>query len=101
GFAQLLELEDLAEEQQEAVTQILRGGRHLLELINEVLDISRIESGDLALSPEAVLVDEVLNEAVQLMHPLAESLSIQLRSDAHTDCADYVFADRQRLKQIL
>jgi CheY-like chemotaxis protein len=35
------------------------------------------------------------------MHPLAESLSIQLRSDGHTDCADYVFADRQRLKQIL
>jgi signal transduction histidine kinase/ActR/RegA family two-component response regulator len=101
GFAQLLELEDLDDEQRESVTQILKGGRHLLELINEVLDISRIESGDLALSPEAVLVDDVLLEAIELMRPLAVHQSIELSSERHASCAEYVFADRQRLKQIL
>ena len=54
GFGQLLQLEDLTEEQVESVDHILRAGRHLLGLINEVLDLARIESGHLALSPEAV-----------------------------------------------
>jgi signal transduction histidine kinase/CheY-like chemotaxis protein len=101
GFAQLLELEDLDVEQRESVDQILKGGHHLLELINEVLDISRIESGDLALSPEAVLVDDVLGEAVDLVRPLAANQSIQLVGHSHANCAEHVFADRQRLKQIL
>jgi signal transduction histidine kinase len=54
GFGQLLQLEDLTDEQVESVDHILRAGRHLLGLINEVLDLARIESGHLALSPEAV-----------------------------------------------
>jgi signal transduction histidine kinase len=56
GFGQLLQLSDLTERQRESVDQVLRGGRHLLGLINEVLDISRIETGSLALSQEAVNV---------------------------------------------
>jgi signal transduction histidine kinase/ActR/RegA family two-component response regulator len=101
GFAQLLELEDLDEQQREAVGYILKGGNHLLELINEVLDISRIESGDLALSPEPVLVGDVLGEAIDLVRPLAAHRSIHLVGDRHASCAEYVFADRQRIKQIL
>jgi signal transduction histidine kinase/CheY-like chemotaxis protein len=101
GFAQLLELDDLDVEQQEAVNQILKGGTHLLGLINEVLDISHIESGDLTLSPESVLVGEVLGEALDLVRPLAMHRSIHLVGDGHSTCAEYVFADRQRLKQIL
>ena len=57
GFAQVLEMEALTADQQEGVGQILRGGRHLLDLINEVLDISRIEAGRLSLSPEPVDLD--------------------------------------------
>jgi signal transduction histidine kinase/CheY-like chemotaxis protein len=101
GFAQLLELEDLNGQQRESVSQILKGGRHLLELINEVLEISRIESGDLPVSPESVLVGDVLSEALALMRPLAVNHSIDLAGDQHASCAEYVFADRQRLKQIL
>ncbi len=101
GFAQLLELGDLDQEQREAVDQILKGGNHLLELINEVLDISRIESGDLALSPEPVLASSVLSDAMELIRPLASQHSIQLVGDRHATCGTYVFADRQRLKQIL
>ena len=54
GFAQLLELDDLGREHADSVRQILSGGRHLLDLINEVLDIARIEVGHLSLSPEPV-----------------------------------------------
>ncbi|TML20250.1 MAG: response regulator [Actinobacteria bacterium] len=101
GFAQVLELDDIDNDQREAVEQILKGGNHLLELINEVLDISRIDSGDLALSPEPVLVSDVLNETLDLMRPLAAQRSIHLAADRRSGCVKHVFADRQRLKQIL
>jgi signal transduction histidine kinase/ActR/RegA family two-component response regulator len=101
GFAQVLDLDDLDPNQQEAVDQILRGGKHLLGLINEVLDISRIETGDLALSAESVLVSDVVGETVDLIRPLAEQRSIQLQADHHVCWDNHVFADRQRLKQIL
>jgi signal transduction histidine kinase/ActR/RegA family two-component response regulator len=101
GFAQILDLDELDQGQQEAVDQIMRGGTHLLGLINEVLDISRIESGDLALSPESVQVSDVVTETVDLIRPLAEQRSIQINGERHACWGNHVFADRQRLKQIL
>jgi signal transduction histidine kinase len=101
GFAQLLELEPLEPDQREAVVQITKGGRHLLDLINEVLDITRIETGALSLSPEAVLARDALEEAVDLVRPLAAASNINLIADPASTCAMHVFADRQRLKQIL
>src|SRR5207253_8869451 len=86
---------------QAAVDQILRGGKHLLALIYAVLDISRIETGDLALSSESVLVSDVVGETVDLIRPLAEQRSIHIRADHHVGESIHVFADRQRLKQIL
>jgi PAS domain S-box-containing protein len=102
GFAQLLELDELTEDQQEAVSQILKGGRHLLDLINEVLDITRIETGQLTLSPEPVLIPDLLGDALDLVRPLAAARHIHLVGDpAASSPATHVFADRQRLKQIL
>jgi signal transduction histidine kinase/ActR/RegA family two-component response regulator len=101
GFGQLLELDALTETQSESVQQIVKGGRHLLELINEVLDISRIETGNLALSPEPVLVDDVIADALSLMRPLAEHRAITLSSQTTPAGAAHVLADRQRLNQIL
>lgn len=102
GFGQLLELDDLAPPQAEAVDQILKGGRHLLGLINEVLDISRIESGTLALSPEPVSVSEAVGEVVSLMAPLAAQRQVRILVRPPADgAARYVRADRQRLTQIL
>ena len=101
GFAQLLELAELTDEQREAVAHILKGGRHLLDLINEVLDISRIESGQLFLSPEPVLVSDLLRDVLDLIRPLASGRSASLVADGADRCAHYVLADRQRLKQIL
>jgi len=100
GFAQLLEMDELRDEQRENLGYILSAARHLLALINEVLDIAAIEAGRLTLSLEPVPVAEVASEAVSLIRPLADQQGILLvgqgrLSDAH------VLGDRQRLKQIL
>jgi len=101
GFGQLLQLDDLTEEQRESVDQMLRGGRHLLGLINEVLDISRIETGSLALSLEAVNLLEVVTESADLIRPLAAERGIGIHLPSREDCPWTVHADRQRLKQVL
>lgn len=100
GFGQLLELDGLEAPQRESVEQILKGGRHLLELINEVLDISRIESGTMSLSLEPVHLGSVLADALSLIHPLAGKAGVRLAVDpAIADV--HVHADRHRLKQVL
>ena len=101
GFGQLLEIDDLSEEQTESVDHILRAGRHLLGLINEVLDLARIESGHLALSPEAVGVYEVVKDTIDLIGPLAAERDLRVQAPSPAECSWTVEADRQRLKQIL
>jgi CheY-like chemotaxis protein len=101
GFAQLLEMDELSADQHESVEQILRGGRHLLGLINEVLDISRIETGRLAMSPEAVSVHGAIEETLALIRPLAAARNISIQSPTSEECEWNVRADRQRLKQVL
>jgi signal transduction histidine kinase/CheY-like chemotaxis protein len=100
GFAQLLELEDLGEEQRENLHYILSAARHLLALINEVLDIAAIEAGRLPLSLEPVAVADVVAEAVSLIRPLADQHQVLLVSPP-VSCQVHVQGDRQRLKQIL
>jgi signal transduction histidine kinase/CheY-like chemotaxis protein len=101
GFAQLLELGSLTPEQRESVGQILKAGRHLLDLINEVLDIARIEAGRLVLSPEAVAVRDLVDETVELVRPIADQQGVQVVAADARAADGYVFADRQRAKQVL
>ncbi len=101
GFAQLLDMDALTPDQSENVSQITKGGSHLLDLINEILDISQIESGRMSLSPEPVLVSEVIDAAVRLVRPLAEERSVHLIALPAQEQERFVIADRQRLKQIL
>src|SRR2546422_1256573 len=99
GFAQLLELEVQSAEQRESVDHILKGGHHLLGLINEVLDIARIEAGKLPMSLEPALVSEVLRAALDMVRPQATTKRIALvETPAHDR---YVTADRQRLQQVI
>jgi nitrogen-specific signal transduction histidine kinase/ActR/RegA family two-component response regulator len=100
GFAQLLELEDLTSEQRESLRYILTAARHLLELINEVLDIASIEAGRLALSLEPVPVADVVAETASLIRPLADQHQVLLVTPP-VSCQAHVLGDRQRLKQIL
>jgi PAS domain S-box-containing protein len=101
GFAQLLEFDLLPPEQADSLQQILRGGRHLLELINEVLDIARIESGHLSLSLEPVSVAEVIRHAADLIHSLASARGISVHVDVETVATRFIRADRQRIRQVL
>ena len=102
GFTQLLEMDELPDHQGEAVGHVMRAGRHLLNLIDEVLDIARIESGNLELLTEAVSLEDVVGEAVDLSRPLAERRGVEIALDAgHGQGPLHVLADRQRLLQVL
>jgi signal transduction histidine kinase len=101
GFGQILEMRGaLDERDSEAVEHILKAGGHLLELINEVLDLARIESGQMAISPEPVDVAELAGEALALIAPLAQERSVVLTAALEAGHR-HVMADRQRLKQVL
>jgi PAS domain S-box-containing protein len=99
GFAQLLDMDDLSPEQHASIRHILSGGRHLLDLINEVLDIARIEAGQLSLSVEPVKIADAVHQAVDLVRPLADERGITL--DVDNAPTLFVYADRQRLTQVL
>ncbi|MGI8552255.1 MAG: GAF domain-containing protein [Dehalococcoidia bacterium] len=101
GFAQLLQMDPLEPEQQEELGQILSAGRHLLTLINEVLDIARIESGRLSLSLEAVPLQIIVEECLPLVGSLAAARSVGLSYDETAFSTLHVRADNQRLKQVL
>ena len=102
GFAQVLQMGGgLPTRALECVQHILKGGRHLLRLIDEVLDIARIESGRLPLSVEPVLVSDAVSQTLEMVRPIAESRGIQLASDMSRHCQQHVMADRQRLHQVL
>jgi PAS domain S-box-containing protein len=101
GFAQLLEFAQLTERDSENVQHILKAGYHLLELINEVLDLARIEAGRLSLSPEPVRMREALRDALDLIRPLAIQRNVSISPEVAIRCARHVHADRQRLKQVL
>jgi len=94
-----MEMEGLRPDQAESVEHILRAGRHLLDLINEVLDISRIESGRLQVSLEPVAVSETLGAAMDLVRPSAGARRITLSLTAVAE-ERHVLADRQRLQQV-
>ena len=100
GFTQLLELEDLDPDQSESVDEIRRAGAHLLQLVEEVLDISRIEAGKVALEIEPVLVAAVFEQAASMIEPLAAQRGISFEATLPDDDV-FVSADSQRFKQAL
>ena len=100
GFAQLLVASDLSADDRDSAERILQAGRHLLSLINEVIDIARIESGELSISLEPVTLATLMAETCHLMTPLAQARSITISQRCpHPGLA--ARADRQRLSQVL
>lgn len=99
GFAQILE-NDLPEgRQKDSATLIHNAGQHLLKLINEVLDISRIESGDISMSMEVIALNHLLEEAYHYLKPLEKVRDISIETHFEPDLK--VRADRQRLLQVI
>ncbi len=104
GFSQLIETnpkEPLTDTQQQGVSEILKGGRHLLDLINEILDMARIETGNLSLSIEDINLNDLVEELLALSMPLAKNKHIELYNYVSLEGDLYVRADRVRLKQVL
>jgi signal transduction histidine kinase len=99
GFAQLLETEVAGKQDRQHVAHIIRAGKHLLSLIDDVLDVARIEAGQLAIASSPVPVAPVLAEALALLQPLATQYKVRLQPPG--DCGGLaVLADRQRFAQI-
>jgi PAS domain S-box-containing protein len=104
GFAQLLEhdrKQPLTERQHDRLQHVLRGGEHLLRLIDDVLDLSRIEAGRVAMSCEPVSLADVLRDVVTTVEPMAARAKITLAIAPLPAGLPQVFADRTRLAQIL
>jgi len=102
GFAQLMATASPApsDAQKESITQILQAGWHLLKLINEILDLSVVESGKVSLSLEPVDLPEVLSECHAMMEAQAQERGIVL-TFPEFDQPSFVWADQTRLKQIV
>lgn len=102
GFAQMLELdiEGMNDIQKENIEEILMAGRHLLSLINEVLDLARIESGKLEISMEEVLLDDVLKESIKLVTSQSDMRNISV-IDTMSGKDFTIHADYTRIKQVL
>ncbi len=102
GFGQLLQMDEngLSKDQRSGVHYIMDSGRHLLNLINEVLDIAKVDAGAIGLSPQAVVVSDALHDALPFVAPLAQQRNIRIIIEDHAELPA-VHADPLRLKQVL
>lgn len=102
GFTQLLNMgaPSLAPSQQASIKQIRQAGGHLLKLVNEILDLAGIESGQLSMTLETLLLADILKECQAMMEPQAQKKGVYVDTSGFDDpCV--VYADRTRLKQVL
>lgn len=103
GFSQLLEQNpdgNLAENELESVNEILTAGYHLLELINEVLDLSQVETGKLQITKDFYELTDVVTECLKLIKPLAEKSDIKIIHQQVKE-STIVFIDHVRIKQVI
>lgn len=102
GFAQLFKMDrQISQETQEHADEIIRAGQHLLSLVNDLIDLARIESGKMELSVEATSVKSVIAESIAMTSPLARARNIALTVDADVHETMTVHADNGRLRQAL
>lgn len=102
GYTQLFEYDgNLKPQQIENVREIRKAGEHLLQLINDVLDLAKIESGNMTVSLEPVLVSRLINECFTLVQPLSAAKGIRLLASPGQLNNTYIVADNVRVKQVL
>ncbi|ETA68295.1 PAS domain S-box [Methanolobus tindarius DSM 2278] len=90
---------ELSEKQLRYLTNISNSGKHLLSIINEILDISRIESGEMTINKQKILLGEVYEEIHSILKQLADNKSIDFQMPLESE-ETYVYADKVKLKQI-
>jgi hypothetical protein len=104
GFAQLMEhdpVEPLSLSQSESVKHIIQAGWHQLALVNEVLDLARIEAGRMQMHPERVILAQVVQECIDLVSPLSSERQLKVEDHVSACGECFVWADHTRLKQVL
>lgn len=99
GFAQILQMEMTSTQELELIGYIVKSGGYLLELINEVLDITRVESGSIAVELEVVSSAELVRQCIEMVSPQALEVDVTIVDNCDGDY--YVRADFQRLKQVV
>lgn len=101
GFTQLIDMDkNLTEEQHKNLTEVRKAGEHLLQLVGDVLDLAKIESGKMTLNTESVSPVIILNEVLALLKGQAEHKGVQLVLRTNSLAEHTVYADRMRLKQV-
>lgn len=102
GFGQLMEIdEELPPRMQEWVHEILFAGHHLLELINDVLDLAKIEAGRIEIANKPIICQDMINESISLVKPLAAQRNITF-NNINDQCKSIVlYADPTRLKEVM
>ncbi len=104
GFGQLMKYDTkqpLSPYHQERVDSILKSGNHLLTLINELLDLAKIESGEMVMSIEPVNINDLTEELFAMMNPIARDQGIKLIDTSRKQKSIFVDADEGRLRQVL
>jgi len=101
GFGQLLELSRLGEPDRDSVQQILRAGRQLLAMIDDILEFTRVDSGRLTLAIEPIVVAEAVREAMDVARTQAVERGVQLDWSSGAETGLAVLVDRRRLVQVL
>ena len=104
GFGQPLEYdndEPLTESQMIRLKEILNAGNHLLELINELLDLSRIESGELSVSVESFDAVNIIQSVIALVQPMAQERGIKIINQISPESPMVIKADQTRIKQVI
>ena len=101
GFAQILERDgSLTPRQKEMIHTINRSGQHLLNLINDILDMSKIEAGRLELNPVDFCLHDLLEDLEMMFRSRAEAKGLQLLMERADDLPRYVHADEAKLRQV-
>jgi signal transduction histidine kinase len=104
GYAELLELGmagPMTDAQRDHLTRIQASGRHLLGLVNEVLDLARVEAGQLTVRPSPALADDAVAAALALTRPMAASRGLTVQVDRPADAPACYVGDEARVRQIL
>ena len=101
GFAQILQLYNINNDQREFCDEIIKAGNHLLELINDILDLSKIESGNINISMEELDLKNIIGECIPLVMPLARGLNITIDNQLNHEKGLCIKADFTRTKQVI
>jgi two-component system sensor histidine kinase BarA len=101
GFSELLLKTPLSETQEDYLSTIHKSAKNLLQILNDVLDFSKLEAGKLKFEPEPFKINELLEETFSILSPLAHEKNIELIQFIYQDVPDKIFADPLRLRQIL